>query len=169
MIVISDTTPIVSLLKIDKLELLRDLFEEVVVPEAVYDELTSNDVFAEEAKAIASCPYLLKKIVENKEAVSVLQLATGLHLGESEALVLANALHADLVLLDERPGREVAQNMDLDFTGTIGILSTAFRKGLLASDEVEGCIDALKQSGRHISEALYRQLIATVGQSRDEQ
>ncbi len=52
MIVVSDTTPIISLLKCHRLEILKELFKEIVIPEAVYNELTSNEKFPEEAAAI---------------------------------------------------------------------------------------------------------------------
>ena len=166
MLVISDTTPIISLLKIDKLDLLRDLFKEVAIPQAVFLELTSNEGFAEEAEVVASCEFLSVEAVENREAVSVLQRSTGLHLGESEALVLADLLHADLVLLDEVAGRSVASRMNLEHMGTIGILATACKKGLLTAREIESCINTLKENGRHISDALYKKLIDMV--SNDE-
>lgn len=58
MIIISDTTPIISLLKADQLDLLEKLFHEVVIPKAVYSELISNIKFQDEAQVIKNCPYI---------------------------------------------------------------------------------------------------------------
>lgn len=62
MIVISDTTPVLSLLKAEQLDLLQKLYHSVVIPEAVYNELTSNPIFQNEKESIENCPFLrLKK------------------------------------------------------------------------------------------------------------
>ena len=166
MIVVSDTTPIISLLKIGKLSLLHDLYGEVIVPGAVYEELTANESYADEAQAVASSEFLVRRDVDNRGAVSVLQRVTGLHLGESEALVLADQIQADLVLLDELSGRSAARSMNLEYTGTIGILAAGYRKGVLSKQDVDACVDILKSSGRHISDALYEELI-NVANSRE--
>ena len=63
MIVISDTTPLISLLKIGRLDLLRELFSEVVIPQAVYDELTFAPRFQAEADMIKNSVFI-KKINE---------------------------------------------------------------------------------------------------------
>lgn len=52
MVVVSDTTPIISLLKCQQLEILRELFKEIIIPEAVYNELTANEQFPKEADII---------------------------------------------------------------------------------------------------------------------
>lgn len=69
MIVISDTTPLISLMKINRLSLLEPLFKEVLIPKAVYAELTENPVFFDEAEIIRNCPFI--KVVEVKETKSV--------------------------------------------------------------------------------------------------
>ena len=58
MIVISDTTPIVSLIKISRIDLLEKLFGEVCIPEAVFRELTTNTIFESEAKVVQNSPFL---------------------------------------------------------------------------------------------------------------
>lgn len=58
MIVISDTTPIISLIKTGHLDLLQELFKEVAIPEAVYRELTANPSFREEADMVRYCPFI---------------------------------------------------------------------------------------------------------------
>ena len=107
MIVISDTTPIISLIKTRQLELLKNMFNEVIIPKAVFTELVSNNVFADEAETVRNCPYIRVKDVTERKSVDILQKVTGLDAGESEAIVMAEELGADLLLVDERKGRLV--------------------------------------------------------------
>lgn len=78
MIVVSDTTPILSLLKAGRLELLEKLYRTVVVPEAVYSELTSNIAYKEEKEEIEKCPFICVEKIHNVESVRILRDVTGL-------------------------------------------------------------------------------------------
>ncbi len=84
MIVISDTTPILSLLKANRLDLLQKLYESVIIPEAVYNELTMNPLFKDERDKIAGCPFLKIEKAENLKSVRILRDVTGLDARESE-------------------------------------------------------------------------------------
>lgn len=75
MIVISNTTPIITLLKVDKLEILKKLFGEIYISKGVYDELVTNNTFQEEAKIIKECEFIKVKNVHNEFAVKLLQIA----------------------------------------------------------------------------------------------
>jgi len=105
MIVVSDTTPIISLMKASRLDLLRELYGKVLIPKAVYRELTENAAFAKEAGIIKDINYLTVVSVENEKSVSVLRNVTGLDAGESEALIMYDEQKADLLLMDEHKGR----------------------------------------------------------------
>ena len=82
MIVVSDTTPLISLLKIHRIDLLHSLFGEVQIPKGVFDELTVNQKFPDEAAEILSCDFIKIKSVDENQ-VSLFQRTTGLDLGES--------------------------------------------------------------------------------------
>lgn len=90
MIVVSDTTPIISLMKAGQLELLQKLFGVVYIPEAVYRELTENETFSEEVKIIQACEFIYVEEVNNEKSVTILRNFTGLDAGESEAIILAD-------------------------------------------------------------------------------
>ena len=122
MIVVSDTTPLISLLKISRLDLLEKLFGEVLIPSAVFNELTTDERFQLEANQIRQEKFIVVKEVNNLESVSILKRATGLDQGESEAIVLTDELNAELLLMDEAKGRNVSSQMGLQIMGTIGIL-----------------------------------------------
>lgn len=155
MLVVSDTTPIISLVKIGKLDLLQKLFGRVMLPRAVYEELTINAKFEAEAVQIRACSFLLLKDIQNKESVKILRDVTGLDAGESEAIVLYDEQEADFLAIDERKGRTIASQLQIRKIGTIGILLQAYDEGLLNRDEVAGCIDRLKMLDIRISDVLY--------------
>lgn len=158
MIVISDTTPIISLMKVDRLDLLQQLFDVVYIPMAVYRELTENEAYPREAKIVQECDFLLVEKVENEKSVAILRNLTGLDAGESEAIILADEKQSDVLLMDENKGRHVAKKMGIAITGTIGILMQAFDERMLSKEDVEECIEHLKERGIRISEKLYQSL-----------
>ena len=162
MIVIADTTPLISLLKIGKLWLLESLFREILIPQAVYEELTSNSRFYDEALQVENCAFIRRVKVGNIDSVRLLQRAVGIDKGESEAIVYTDECHADLLLVDEAKARQVAKQMGLKIMGTIGILLAAYEKGIIQKEDMLECIDVMRKTGRHISESLYQQLMKTL-------
>lgn len=158
MIVVSDTTPIITLLKVGQLKLLQLLFQDIQIPEAVFGELTANPRFQEEADEIRKCPFIHVKHIEDKEAVSLLCRATGLNQGESEAIILMDKLNAELLLMDEAKGRDVAKQMGLKIMGTIGLLMASFEEHYISAKEMEACLKILRTENRHIGNQ-YLQLL----------
>lgn len=159
MVIISDTTPLISLLKINRLELLEKMYKSVIIPQAVYDELTINNRFTDEAETIRNCSFLEICQVTDSNSVKLLQETTGLDLGESEAIVLSENMNANLLLMDEIRGRAVAKAHGLSVIGVVGILSTAYKLHLLNTKDIQDCIEKLKQNRRHIGENLLTALL----------
>ena len=89
MIVISDTTPILSLIKIDRLKILEELYKKIIIPKAVYDELIINIDYQDEIDIIKRCTFIQIENVEENLSVVLLQRELKLDRGESEAIVLA--------------------------------------------------------------------------------
>lgn len=160
MIVVSDTTPLISLLKINRLDLLKKLFGDVLIPQAVFNELTDDERFRLEADQIREKKFIVVKPVNNPESTNILKRATGLDQGESEAIVLTDELKADLLLMDEAKGRNISAQMGLRIMGTIGILMAAYEEDELSSDEVRECIAGLQHAGRHIGQRHYQMLLS---------
>ena len=137
MIVISDITPIISLMKISQLELLEKYFGEIQIPNAVYKELTTNSRFESEAEKLKEASFIHVIEIEDDEAVTILQKVTGLDLGESEAIILADIKKADLLLMDEAKGREVAKKLGIKIMGTVGLLMASYEAQNISADEQE--------------------------------
>ena len=155
MIVVSDSTPLISLMKADQLYTLEKLYREILIPDAVFAELTANEKYAEETETISRCPFIRVVSVKERKAVKILQRATGLDLGESEAIVYADDQRADILLIDEKAGRRVARTMGLHIQGTIGVLLQAYDQKILTADETNAAFEKLRNNKRHISEEMY--------------
>ena len=155
MLVISDTTPLITLMKIGHLDILKQLFTTIAIPEAVYYELIGNADYPQEAEIISTCDFIQIIAVPDRESVKRFQRITGLDLGESEAIIVSDLRNADLLLMDELKGRAVAKNMEIKVIGTLGILQKANEEGLLSATEVEQSMDTMINNKRYISKELY--------------
>ena len=159
MTVISDTTPIISLIKINRLDLLEKLFGEVLIPEAVYRELTTNALFENEAIIVKASAFLKTSAVQNRKSLQLLQAASELDDGESEAIILADELKSDVLIMDERKDRKVAQKLGIKITGTVGVLLQAYSETMISSDEIKAYLDRLKNSNIRLSESLIQKAL----------
>lgn len=137
-----------------QLGILKKLFGTVQIPEAVYYELTGNILFKDEGEQVISSKFIQCVTLEDKHSVDLLRRSTNLDTGESEAIVLADSISNSILLIDEEKGRRVARNMGLSITGTIGVLVNAYEEGFVDSDDIEVCIDIIRNSELRISETL---------------
>ena len=152
-IVVSDTSIITGLLTVDRAWLLRVLFDFVLIPAAVEHELK---------KAHDELPdYIHVADVVNREDVAV-RLQT-IDLGEAEAITLAEEVSADLVLIDEKLGRAVAQRAGLKVMGLMGMLVEAKRRGMI--ETVGPVIDELaRDAGFRVSDAVRNLILSRAGE-----
>ena len=123
MIVVSDTSPLTALLTVGQENLLPQLFQEVVIPEAVRLELLRNHARLPDWLRVAS-------VQDPVQAGRYSQLVDA---GEAEAIELALELHADRLLIDERKGRKLAVQEGIAIIGLLGVIVLAKRKGLIPS------------------------------------
>lgn len=156
MLVVSDTSPISYLILIEEAHLLRTLYGEVVVPEAVYRELTHPSAPAALQHWSRSIPPWLR-VAASPPAGALRETASFLRLdiGEQEAIALAKAEAAGLLIIDEQAGRSVARDLGLAITGTIGLLGAAVRAGHAASSDL---VSKLRQTTFRASPDLYEWL-----------
>ena len=127
MIVVSDTSPITNLLKIDRLGLLHSLYGVVVVPYAVAREIN----FIEENRRILVDLDWIETVELKNRTLCESLIGPDLHEGEAEAIALSLELSADVLLIDETFGRSEARNRGIEVTGLIGVLLEAKKVGLI--------------------------------------
>ncbi len=143
MIIVSDTSAITSLLQIGRLDILESLFESVVVPTSVETELL---------RAHEALPLFIR-VVKPPNTELVHELMRRLDAGESEAIALMVSGHGDMLLIDERRGREIAKNYGVRFTGLLGVLAEARRRHMI--DSFTKTVDDIERvSGFRVSKAL---------------
>lgn len=161
MIVVSDTSPSNNLAAINQLNLLQQLYGTVIIPEAVYRELTAPEFPVAGAVEVQTFDWIQIRQVNNRTIIDALD--NELDIGEVEAIALALELEAEQVLIDERRGRIVAAKLNLSYTGVLGILADAKSQGLIPA--VKPLLDTLiNQAGFWISESLYNRVLQFVGE-----
>ena len=162
MIVVSDTSPVLNLARIGRLELLALLYRQVLIPSAVYDELTAYKSGLPGAIDLASRPWLVVASANDRKRVQ--EFREDLDRGEAEAIVLAIERRADLLLVDERRGRRIATVAGLTATGLLGVLVRAKRAGLI--DLGKPVLDELIRTARFwIGPDLYAEVLTELGES----
>ena len=158
MIVVSNTTPLIGLASIQRFDLLQQLFGEVSVAQAVYDEAVIAGREAGGAKHEVSTATWIKTVsVRDHLAVDV--LLDELDRGEAETIVLARELSADWVLMDEKKGRRKLEQLGLKKIGTLGVLLKAKRLGLLSTLRPD--IEQLRRQGFRELEKLKHPMVKT--------
>ncbi|ABP66253.1 nucleic acid-binding protein contains PIN domain-like protein [Caldicellulosiruptor saccharolyticus DSM 8903] len=162
MIVVSNTTPIIALAKINKLEILEYLFGRIYISEGVYKELISNKKFIFEIEQITKSSFIITKEVKNRLAVELVQKMHGLNIGESESIILFKELGGDLLIMDEKKGRKVASSLDIKLTGTLGILLKAKQEGIII--ELKPLLEKLIESNIRISHKLYKEILKSANE-----
>lgn len=163
MIVVSDTSPINNLAAINQLALLQQLYGTVIIPDAVYRELTDRDFPVAGATEVQSFDWIQTRSVTNRTMVEALE--NELDVGEAEAIALALEIEAQ-VLIDERRGRIVAERLNLRYTGILGILVEAKHQELIAA--VKPLLDALiSQAGFWVATDLYDRVLQLVDEDEN--
>jgi len=134
MIVVSDTSPINYLVLIGCQDLLPTLFDRILIPEAVLRELQAGGTPEPVRQFIAAAP----DWIEVRSAPEIPTTLAHLDSGEREALALALAVGANFVLVDERKGRQAAEDHGLEAYGTIGVILVAAERKVVTLEDALG-------------------------------
>lgn len=157
MTVVCNTSPISNLAAIGQLALLQQVYERIVIPLAVANEIAKVATIYTQAALVPSQPWITIQSVADTTVVQRLQ-GKKLDLGESEAIALALELDAELLIIDEQLGRRIAVNEGLDITGLIGVLLEAKSRELIT--KVKPIMDDLIVQARfRISTQLYTDVL----------
>jgi predicted nucleic acid-binding protein len=125
--VVSNTSPLIALSSIGHIDILHKLYGDIAIPDAVFEEVTKDDLPG--CEEVRSLDWFKQKAVENKAEAASLTLE--LDTGEAEAITLALELKADLLLIDERKGKLVADRLSVRNIGVLGVLIEARHKNLI--------------------------------------
>ncbi len=156
--VVSNLTPLIYLSKIGKLDLLKELFGQVLIPEEVYAEvvpkgkaLRIKDAYVVEAAVTQGW---IKVVAADPDEMPI-----ELDRGEIEALSLAKQLKIETVLIDEVSARSAARLLDLSPRGTIFVLLLALKDQKIVLDEFMQALNELIDAGFRLKEEVYVQAI----------
>lgn len=152
--VVSNTSPLLNLALIDRLDCVERQFSSVSVPEQVWAELMAGEDGVTELERYQDRGVL--ELVSVAETDLFLEFLRELDRGESAALAYAIEIDADLCLLDEREARAAANRHDLDRTGVIGILLRGARNGEV---DLRYELDSLRSAGFWIGDDLYERVL----------
>lgn len=159
MILVADASALIALATCDSLGLLDALFGNVVVPEAVFVEVTvSNKPYSNQLRS-----YLTDK-VRHVDMRYFVYLDSYSDLGETQAMLLYKSISADFLLIDDKRGRKVAHLNRIQTIGTMGVLLQAKRSGLIP--RVAPLIEQICASPVFISESLIRTVLQIAGETR---
>ena len=161
MIVVSNTSPLINLFAVGQIELLHRLYGKVLIPQAVYHEIAVSGAGQAGSQEIQQLEWIEVRAVTDRALGSALQAE--LDAGEAEAIVLAVEQRSDLLLLDERQGRQVASRLGLKYVGLLGVLIAAKQQGQIAT--VKSVLDELiVRAGFWVSPALYARVLEASGE-----
>lgn len=162
MSVVSNASPLINLARIGKLTLLRDLYGELIVPEAVWQEVVVEGAGQPGADEVESATWIKTQAATNRQLVNALQ--QDLDAGEAEAIALTLEMGAELLLMDEHLGRETARHLGLRYVGLVGALVEAKHRGLIRAVKMH--LDALRDiAGFRVVDALYARVLQDEGEA----
>lgn len=156
MLVVADTGVLISLIHIHHLELIEQIFGDYVIAQAVWDELNSYDnPQFDQSKLTALVPKVRKISSRN-------YLTTLMDIGEAESSILYDEVNADYLLIDDNKARKIAESLDIQCIGTLGLLLKAKEVGLIT--ELKPIFTEFLTHGRYFSVSLLNQILLKVGE-----
>lgn len=161
MIIVSNTSPLFYLFSINHLDLLPQIYDKIIIPVAVFEEITNIGNTDVSATLVPQLSWIKTQAVTNIELVH--SLKTELDKGEAEAIALAIELNADRLIIDERLGRQKAKQLGVSVIGVLGILIAAKQRNLIKA--VKPLLRQLtEQTGFLLDSKLYLEILQIVGE-----
>ena len=150
--VIVNTTPLIALCHVGQLELLKKIYGQIMIPQAVYRELSEKKESICKKQVDNAFGWIHVEKIENQMAKSMFK--TQLHDGEVEVMILAKEKNADIVIIDDANAKKHAKYLKLPVTGTLGVLIKAKRQGYIS--ELKPIIQELIDKNIYISEKVMK-------------
>lgn len=158
--VIVNSTPLIALCHVNKLDLLRQLYGEITIPMAVYKEISVKEDSVCKHAVENAREWIHVEKIQNEMARAMYK--TQLHDGEVEVMILAKETNGDLVIIDDQNAKKHAKYLGLPVTGTLGVLIKAKQKGLIP--ELRPLLDTMVQKNIYIKDSLIRLCLKQVGE-----
>ncbi len=156
MSIVSNASHLIGLSFIYELDLLRQMYGSILIPEAVWQEVGVAGVNQPGHDAFIKANWIERHSVKNRQLT--MALLQDLDAGEAEAIALALETNADLLIIDERLGRRTAQHFGLNVVGVVGVLVEAKHRGIVRA--IKPYLDQLRDiAGFRISDELYQRVL----------
>jgi len=155
--VAADSSCLIGLAQIDLFRLLKELFSEVYIPEAVYEEVVikgKSEAGSEDTESGVKDGWIIKETINDEVAVKA--LTTILGKGEAEVIILCKELELDCALIDERTARNMAELMNVNTMGVLGVIDLAIEREIPI--DKKKVVAHLKDLGFRISDKLFKKI-----------
>jgi predicted nucleic acid-binding protein len=159
-VVVANTKPIIALALIGQLGLLGQLYEEVLIPPAVEDEILRGGASGVGVTEFREAHFIRTRPLTDPSRADLL---SDLDRGEAEVIGLSQEAKAGLVIIDERLARQHAKRLGLKLTGTLGVLLEAKRKGYVTA--LKPLIEQLVLRGIRLSDGIIAKVLRLAGES----
>ncbi|MEW6417928.1 MAG: DUF3368 domain-containing protein [Nitrospirota bacterium] len=160
--IVSNSSALINLSAIGHLDLLQKLYTEIIIPEAVWEEVAVKGKGQPGSEEVQKAGWIKKETVGNKTVVESLTLI--LDKGEAEAIALAKEKNAEILLMDDKTAREIARHLGINYIGVLGVLREAKSRGLIK--DMKTYMDMLKTSaGFWISKDVYEEILRLEGEA----
>jgi predicted nucleic acid-binding protein len=153
-------SPILSFARANRLELLHQVVGDLIIPNAVYEDIVVRGVGKPGAREVQQSTWIRHGSVRDRTLVD--KLPSKLHLGEREAMALAKE-QGEVLLIDEREARREALRQGMTVVGSLQVLKEAKDRAIIP--EVKPILDELIAAGMYVSDILYQTLLQQIGEA----
>lgn len=161
MIVVSNSSPLIALAKIDAFDLLRRLYGNLVIPSVVYEEVVAAGAGLAGSLETAQAEWIEVRNIRNPASFVAAQIQFGLGAGELSTMILGREISADLLILDDLGARKLARREGFRVQGSIAVLEASFRKGHLK--DLRKAYEKLLRSGIYLDRQLLTASLESFG------
>ena len=155
--VLSDSSPLITLAKIGRLDLLPQLYETVTITPEVYAEVVVSGAGMPGSSQISAAKWIHVRPVQKPANLAAAQQRFGLGIGELSVIMLGHELQADVLLVDDMKARNLAQEEGMAVLGCVGVLHDAF--GLKLVSDLPGAYRQLLASGAYVDRVLLENIL----------
>ncbi len=162
--VVSNSTPLIALSQVNRLDIIKELFGSIIIPDAVFIEVAVDKKGRAGKDEVSIAKWIRTMKVSNPLAADF--LSVNLDPGEAEAITLSKEIKANLLLIDDKDGRKAAKSVDIPITGTVGVLLRYYEG---KKEDFKLALDELIAKGFRLREQEYEKFLMMVNQDQDKE